>query len=72
MAKLYAELSGTTGRKVSKSDNTRLEIELYNGNTLIGTVGLYHIHSTGGYRVIYDKFGEGFNPNKPAIDEFNS
>jgi len=72
MAKLYAELTSDKGRKVSKSDDTRLLIDLYQNNNKIGTVGLYQIFDTGGYRVTYDKHGEGFDPKKPDIDNYKS
>lgn len=42
MAKLYAELtSDKGGRKVSKSDNKSISIDLFVKNSLIGTIELY-------------------------------
>ena len=55
MAKLYAELtSHETARKVSKSSNTRLMVEVYEGNELIGTLKAYPIvQKEGGHRITW-------------------
>lgn len=55
MAKLYAEMTSHSNKRVLKrGDDTRILVDVYHKNTKIGTLGVYQIHATDGYRVIWD------------------
>lgn len=72
--KLFATLKNERGTKKTTSDDTRIEVELVYKNRIIGTVGLYAIHSDKGYRVTYSTTnGRGFNAHTcDVIDEEES
>lgn len=61
MAKLYAELTAhETARKVTKSSNTRIVLEVYEGNSLIGTLKAYPIaQPEGGHRITWQHAKRG-------------
>lgn len=56
MAKLHAELTAhENARKVTRSSNTRLKLDVYQGNNLIGTLKAYPITGErGGHRVTWE------------------
>ena len=66
MAKLYAELTAhETARKVSKSSNTRLMLEVYEGNELIGILKAYPIiQKGGGHRITWQEFNGDYWTHK--------
>jgi hypothetical protein len=71
MAKLYAELTGhETPRKVSKSSNTRLKLDVYQGNDLIGQLCAYPItEESKGHRITWQCMIGGGHCEKVMIQD---
>lgn len=52
--KLAARLTNERGNAKTMADDTRIQVELTYKNKIIGTLGLYAIHSDKGYRVVWN------------------
>ena len=61
MAKLYAELSSHGNkRKLKRADDTCITIDFHHKNKHVYTVGIYQIHETDGYRIVFQDPERGF------------
>lgn len=68
--KLHIDIKNERGGKKGTSDDTRILTELYYGNKLVGTIGLYSIidDKVEGYRIVFNDPEKGYS-DKNVIKE---